>query len=209
MEYEIKIELPESVCVARVVTIDGRFSKVAVRLNDFPEIPLDSVPDLINSDPYFLFDSKKIWNSISIFRQSLSPMRIGMSLEKTEIDFEALKTCFMVLDWLRLYMIAPQAIDIEKMVFDEFILEKEPNSGTLKDIYFLPKEISLSKIHNLSEYFEKGLIGRLQIDPIHVKSHFIRLSLKEKINEIDSNVVLKFFPILSSRNDKLSKWARK
>ncbi|WP_333624302.1 hypothetical protein [Sphingobacterium siyangense] len=139
-----------------------------------------------------------------------------------EFSFNNLKCIFLIFKWLQIPITNQEFedIDIDKTLYDDFIVDWNNSPGPQNDVYLLKKEyINDKNIEAIKHLMELNLLSKISIYPYRnttKESYFIPLqrpgmpktffSYINSNNQIDSSYNL-WQKILKDRDNRLHKWS--
>jgi hypothetical protein len=192
--YEMKVSLRDAICEVAVRT-DGRaISEVSIRLDgeagQYPEI------EKVNTANFHFSSTEELGKLCALYR---------LTADQRDQNDVVMATA-MILDWLKLYFLAPDAINVNELIFDEFVVKYSETGGDVPDIYFAPKHLVASCRDHFESVKTQKYLGKFELQPGMHEAYFLRPSIEYSKADEQSDPGRLFVKMAAARHGRISKW---
>ena len=142
---------------------------------------------------------------------------INSLAEKKSTEIGLLKALFLIYNWIDLPLLNPSDLDLEKNLFNEFIIDWSSKPESQKDIYFISKNyISKGNSPYLQKLMDLNLLASFEIKTSNkiYETYFIpftkpgvsRENFKSEFDKEGIKTYAFWKAILNGRNTRINNW---
>ena len=192
--FKMRVSLRDAVCEV-VVCTDGRaISEVSFRMDgetrQFQDIAR------VNAENFHFSSTEELRKLCALLSFS----------ENTKDHNDAVMAAAMILDWLKLYFLAPDAINVNELIFDEFVVKYSETVGDVPDIYFAPKHLVASCRDQYEGVKTQKYLGKFELQPGMHETYFLRPSIEYSKDDEQRDPGRLFVKMAAARHGRISKW---
>jgi len=192
--FEMKVSLRDAVCEIGVCSDGGVIAEVSFQMDGETRQYQDIAR--VNA-ANFHFSSTEEFGKL----RALFSFR-----ENIKDHNDAVMAAAMMLDWLKLYFLAPDAINVNELIFDEFVVKYSETVGDVPDIYFAPKHLVASCRDQYEGVKTQKYLGKFELQPGMHENYFLRPSIEYGKADEQSDPGRLFVKMAAARHGRISKW---
>lgn len=192
--FEMKVSLRDAACEVVVCTDGKAISEVSIRLDGETRQYQDIAR--VNTANFHFSSSEELGKLLALYSLTTN--------QKDKND--AVMAAAMMLDWLKLYFLAPDAINVNELIFDEFVVKYSETVGDVPDIYFAPKHLVASCRDRYESVKTQKYLGKFELQPGLHENYFLRPSSEYSKDDEQSDTGRLFVKMAAARHGRISKW---